>query len=650
VVAPLTSDGSRTAGPYALVELLREDGLGQVFLGRSAHGNTAEVRVIVAELAADPWFRTRFRAEVAAAAKVTGPFVVPVIDADPDGDAPWLATAHVTGPSLAEWIREHGPLPIRSVPMLAAGLAEGLRAMHAVGVVHQNLNPLNVRLVEHRARLIDFGIWSAATASGLRLTDFGSPEFSPEYLSPEQVLGQDLGPASDIFSLGAVLVFACHGQGPFGTGTSAALMYRLVNSPADLGDLPDDLRWLIGDCLAKEPGNRPTAGRILAELGIIQSRAATLNRPVPQQAAAALPLSQLVAGLAPLPVTGLSSRPVTGLPAQPVSGPLAQPVSGPLAQPVSGPLAQPVTGLPAQRVTGPVTGPSALTGPSPQPLAVTEAELGAGSALVGAGAAVAGPTGSGAAGSGAAGSGAAGSGSEAAQAAADFWSGGGRGGRHSRRQWARPPTPAWIAGGALAAAVALVLALSGILPSSSSGGAPFSPAAAGPAATSQAPLTLSSSPSVPSGSSAAKHSGSSADRPSSVTPAVLLAPPASAFLTPTAGPSGPTSSASSSPSSSASASSSASSSGSASPSPSPSASASSSASDSPTPTDSPTDTSSPTDSPTDTSSPTDSPTDTSSPTDSPTDTTSPTDSPTDTSSPTDSPTDTSSPTDSPSTS
>jgi eukaryotic-like serine/threonine-protein kinase len=181
---------------------------------------------------------------------------------------PWLATAYVAGPSLTEAVRGHGPLPIRSTLALAAGLAEGLSAIHAAGVVHRDLKPSNVLLAEDGPRVIDFGISEAAEASAVAGANvlIGSPG----YMSPEQVLGADIGPASDMFSLGSVLTFAATGTGPFGTGSNAALMYRLVNTPANLGDVPGELRSLVGSCLAKFPGDRPTARELLAEVGALQ--------------------------------------------------------------------------------------------------------------------------------------------------------------------------------------------------------------------------------------------------------------------------------------------------------------------------------------------------------------------------------------------
>jgi serine/threonine protein kinase len=220
------------------------------------------VKVIRTDLAQDPEFRARFRREIAVARKVSGWYTAPVIDADVDGEVPWLATAYVPGPSLADAVRDHGPLPAASVLELAAGLAEGLSAIHAAGVVHRDLKPANVLLAEDGPRVIDFGISRAAEASAL--THTGLVVGSPGFMSPEQAEGREAGPPSDIFSLGAVLAFAATGLGPFGTGSTPALVYRVVHSAPQLDQVPAEVRPLVERCLAKDPARRPTAGDLLA--------------------------------------------------------------------------------------------------------------------------------------------------------------------------------------------------------------------------------------------------------------------------------------------------------------------------------------------------------------------------------------------------
>lgn len=255
-------------GPYRLVGRLGQGGMGQVFLAMSPGGRPVAVKAIRAELAADPQFRTRFGREVAAARRVSGVFTAMVVDADMEGPVAWLATAYVAGPSLAEAVDRHGPLPEASLLALAAGLAESMHAIHSAGVVHRDLKPSNVLLAEDGPRVIDFGISRAMESTAL--TQTGLVVGSPGFMSPEQAMGREVGPPSDIFSLGAVLAFAATGQGPFGTGPTATLLYRVVHEMPDLEQVPRTVRPLIKRCLAKNPARRPTADGLLAEVGALQ--------------------------------------------------------------------------------------------------------------------------------------------------------------------------------------------------------------------------------------------------------------------------------------------------------------------------------------------------------------------------------------------
>ncbi len=267
-------------GPYRIRGQLGVGGMGRVFLGVSEGGRPVAVKVVRADLAADPEFRARFRREIAVARRVSSQFTAPVIDADVDGPAPWLATAFVAGPSLADAVSQHGPLPVRAVLELAAGLAEGLRAIHAAGIVHRDLKPSNVLLAPDGPRVIDFGISRAVEASAL--THTGMVVGSPGFMSPEQAEGGEVGPPTDIFSLGAVLAYAATGEGPFGTGSTPALVYRVVHSPASLDRVPAEVRPLIDRCLAKDPGQRPTARELLAETAAVEPVAGWLPEPMTQ--------------------------------------------------------------------------------------------------------------------------------------------------------------------------------------------------------------------------------------------------------------------------------------------------------------------------------------------------------------------------------
>ena len=178
----------RLIGPYRLRGRLGAGGMGQVYLGLSRGGRAVAVKVIRADLAQDPEFRERFRREITVARTVSGMYTAPVIDADVDGPVPWLATEYVRGPSLAAAVSEHGPLPAAPVLALARGLAEGLNAIHAAGVVHRDLKPANVLLADDGPRVIDFGISRAAEASAL--THTGLVVGSPGFMSPEQADGR----------------------------------------------------------------------------------------------------------------------------------------------------------------------------------------------------------------------------------------------------------------------------------------------------------------------------------------------------------------------------------------------------------------------------------------------------------------------------
>ena len=306
----------RKVGPYWLLGRLGSGGMGQVFLGQSPGGRLIAVKVVRAELAEQAEFRNRFAREVAAARTVSGLFTAAVVDADVDAAVPWLATAYVPGPSLAEAITRHGPLPTTSVLALAAGLAEGLGAIHAAGIVHRDLKPPNVLLAEDGPRVIDFGVSRAAEAS--MLTGTGVVFGSPGFMSPEQARGHRVGPPSDVFSLGAVLIFAATGEGPFGTGPSATLLYRVAFTSPDVGGLAAGLRPLVERCLAKDPEQRPSTEQLLAELNTAPPASGWLPAPI-TEAFPARPASQ-PGPAAPTAVGDLSAPPVTIPAAAPRTG------------------------------------------------------------------------------------------------------------------------------------------------------------------------------------------------------------------------------------------------------------------------------------------------------------------------------------------
>jgi serine/threonine protein kinase len=233
--------------------------MGEVFFGRSRAGRPVAVKLIYPVFANDAEFRRRFRLEVEAGRKVGGFHAAQVVDADPDAERPWMVTAFVAGPSLEQILSEGQALPLDSVRVLGAGVAEALAAIHAAGLIHRDLKPSNILLAEDGPHVIDFGIARAIDASGVTARS-GTPGF----MAPEVLLGRPLTSACDVFALGMVLAYAV-GIRPFGVGPSEAIAYRVVHEEPDLSGLDPQIRGVVAACLAKDhskPSSRPLSHRV----------------------------------------------------------------------------------------------------------------------------------------------------------------------------------------------------------------------------------------------------------------------------------------------------------------------------------------------------------------------------------------------------
>ncbi|OQR61020.1 serine/threonine protein kinase [Streptomyces maremycinicus] len=260
-------------GGYRLLARLGAGGMGQVYLARSDRGRTVAVKLVRRELAAREEFRARFRQEVRNAQRVGGFWTAPVLDADTEAAVPWVATGYVAGPSLQQVVsHDHGPLPERSVRILAAGLAHALANIHAAGIVHRDLKPSNVMVTIEGPRVIDFGVARAleSVTGDSRLTQTGAVIGSPGFLAPEQLRGDPVTPASDVFCLGSVLTYAATGSLPFGSADSAAhaLMFRIAEDEPDLSGVPEGIADLVRACLRKDPAARPSLDRVLELTGV----------------------------------------------------------------------------------------------------------------------------------------------------------------------------------------------------------------------------------------------------------------------------------------------------------------------------------------------------------------------------------------------
>ncbi|MEU3051969.1 bifunctional serine/threonine-protein kinase/ABC transporter substrate-binding protein [Streptomyces griseus] len=357
---PLTSEDPRTVGPYRTLVRLGAGGMGVVYLARSAGGTLAAVKVIRAEHAADPGFRARFRREAEAAARITGPWVVPVLGADTEAREPWLATAFVPGPSLAEVVGAGGALPAATVRALGSRLAAALVAVHEAGLIHRDVKPGNVLLALDGPRLIDFGI--ARHEGATALTTSGAVIGTPGYLAPEQASAAPLGPPCDVFSLGCVLGYAATGRPPFGAGGGAGALFRTIHEEPDLTGVPPGLAPLIAACLAKDPAARPTASGVREALET--DGAAFSGGP----GGPLDPRESLRAASDPAPAPGESPDPARRRPPAPGEPPRTAPAPAPT--PWRAPAG--LSALIAERSA------AALALPDPEPLPVTLAPAGDG--------------------------------------------------------------------------------------------------------------------------------------------------------------------------------------------------------------------------------------------------------------------------------
>ncbi|MBL1101704.1 protein kinase domain-containing protein [Streptomyces coffeae] len=280
---PLSAGDPERIGDYALEGRLGSGGMGVVHLARSASGRRVAVKVVHQQFAEDDEFRTRFRQEVAAARRVSGAFTAPVVDADPDAERPWMATLYVPGPTLSERLTDGGPLDAGELRQLALGMVEALSDIHRVGVVHRDLKPANVLMADDGPRVIDFGISRAGDNQALTVT--GRVMGTPPFMSPEQLSRpREVTAASDVFSLGALLVYAATGSSPFDAESPYMTAYQVVHEPPALEEVAQPLRGIVERCLAKDPAARPglpELERLLGEVpsnGVIRVDVATTKR------------------------------------------------------------------------------------------------------------------------------------------------------------------------------------------------------------------------------------------------------------------------------------------------------------------------------------------------------------------------------------
>ncbi|HEV2636764.1 MAG TPA: serine/threonine-protein kinase [Actinocrinis sp.] len=262
IPAPRQAYDPERIGRYQVLGRIGSGAMGQVYLARSPGSRLVAVKTIHTELADDGDFRRRFAREVTAARSVGGAYTAPVVDADPDADVPWLATLYLPVPTMAVMVERCGPLPVPAVRWLAAGCAEALESIHRAGLIHRDLKPGNVLVAADGPRVIDFGLVRAEGQSNLTIA--GDAMGTPSFMAPEQASGEGpIGPAVDVFSLGATLMFALTGTSPYRGRNINEAIFQMMRGTPDLSVIPEEMRPVLAACLRRDPDERPTPAQLV---------------------------------------------------------------------------------------------------------------------------------------------------------------------------------------------------------------------------------------------------------------------------------------------------------------------------------------------------------------------------------------------------
>ncbi|MFF3669107.1 serine/threonine-protein kinase [Microtetraspora malaysiensis] len=323
-------------GPYRLLRRLGEGGMGVVHLALDPHGRQVAIKVLRPEVTQDDLARRRLSREVETMRRVRSPHIAEVLDADVTGRRPYIVTRYVPGRPLDELVKQDGPLPVDALLRVGAGVAEALAAVHGAGVIHRDLKPGNVLMLDGRPVLIDFGIAQGVDAT--RLTQTGMFIGTPGYLAPEIIEGHEAGPEVDVHAWGGTLLYAATGLPPFGKGTLEMIFYNITSGKANVSAAPALIQPVLRAALQRNPARRPTAADLSRQVTQLMPRAGRVRVP---DEISTVPNVDETTGRS-MPVTGAAMRPARPAEARPA--PPADPVEtqpAPPANPVATPPAQP---------------------------------------------------------------------------------------------------------------------------------------------------------------------------------------------------------------------------------------------------------------------------------------------------------------------
>ena len=262
-----------TLGPYRITRVIGRGRMGIVFEGTVDGEDPVALKVVTTELSQDEVFLRRFRREVNAAQKISHPNVVPVLAHGEEGGLPYLVQRLIPGGSLADRIAVRGRLDLPYTVGLLAAAADGIDALHAAGLVHRDIKPANILLEGDTPYVSDFGLAKDSQASNL--TRPGQALGSLDYMSPEQIRGEDVSPATDVYALGCVMWECLTGAPPYGGRPSMRVLFaHLQEPPPDLTavrpEIPPAAARAVTRALEKAPEDRP-AGAAAYVTGIARA-------------------------------------------------------------------------------------------------------------------------------------------------------------------------------------------------------------------------------------------------------------------------------------------------------------------------------------------------------------------------------------------